>query len=329
MRSIRLKSLAKVNLDLRVLHKRSDGYHELRTVFHTVALGDSIEISFERSRRTKLSLDDPLAIPSNLILRAAESVLDALKIHANVHFRLTKRIPMGGGLGGGSSNAASVLLALPYVAQKPLPFERLSELGLALGSDVPFFLLGGAALGLGRGEELYPLPDLAAAPLLLVASGIHVSTPDAYRALDRGLTFTESSSSINNFQAFVRALAGGRSASAACALSANDFEAAVFRQYPLLRAIQGKLSTLARRSDERVGVRMSGSGSALFALFGSREARARAERELKRDRVLDGCRLLRAELVSRNRYQRMWRRQLSGRPAASDELWPPQNRYAR
>jgi 4-diphosphocytidyl-2-C-methyl-D-erythritol kinase len=338
MQRVRLKSIAKVNLDLRVLPKRADGYHELRTVFHTISLADTIEIDFEKARRTTLTLDDPLAIPDNLVLRAAAAVLDALKVRAQVHFRLTKHIPMGGGLGGGSSNAAAVLLALPFLAQRPLPIERLTDLALELGSDVPYFLLGGAALGLGRGEELYPLADLAREPLLVVASGVHVSTPDAYRALGRSLTFTGSSSSINTFQAFVRTLAGGRSANAACALSANDFEAVVFRQYPQLKTIQAKLSMvsgagLSGTSDEavdlRVGVRMSGSGSALFAIFGSSAARARAKRVLEGDRVFKGCRLIPAELVSRRRYQRMWRRQLSGRLAADNELWPPQNRYAR
>src|SRR5580700_3602649 len=110
MQRVRLKSMAKVNLDLRVLPKRADGYHELRTVFHTISLADTIEIDFEKARRTTLTLDDPLAIPDNLVLRAAAAVLDALKVRAQVHFRLTKHIPMGGGLGGGSSNAAAVLL---------------------------------------------------------------------------------------------------------------------------------------------------------------------------------------------------------------------------
>jgi 4-diphosphocytidyl-2-C-methyl-D-erythritol kinase len=339
MQRVRLKSLAKINLDLRVLHKRPDGFHELRTVFHTISLADTLSIEFEKARRTILTLDDPLAIPDNLVLRAAEAVLDALKFHARVHFHLTKRIPMGGGLGGGSSNAAAVLLALPFLAQRALPFERLRELALGLGSDVPFFLLGGAAIGLGRGEELYPLTDLSPEPLLVVGSGVHVSTAEAYRALGRSLTFTGSSSSINTFQAFVRTLVGGRSANAACALSANDFEAAVFRQHPQLKTIQGRLSMLApagglpptgeKASAARVGVRMSGSGSALFALFGSSGTRARAKRVLEGDPVLDGCRLIPAELVSRSRYQRMWWRQLSGRPAAYNELWPPQNWYAR
>ena len=168
IRSAKVRSLAKINLDLRVLHKRSDGYHELRTVFQTISLADSIEIEYEPARPTKLTLDDPLAIPNNLVLRAAEAVLAAMKTHAQVRFRLTKNIPMGGGLGGGSSNAAAVLLALPVLAGKRLELETLMELGAQLGSDVPFFLIGGTALGIERGTELFELPELRPQPVLLV-----------------------------------------------------------------------------------------------------------------------------------------------------------------
>ena len=99
-----------------MLHQRPDGFHELRTVFQTISLADTIDIEYEPARRTEISLDDPLAIPGNLVVKAAQAVLDALKIHARVHFRLRKKIPMGGGLGGGSSNAAAVLMALPVLA---------------------------------------------------------------------------------------------------------------------------------------------------------------------------------------------------------------------
>src|SRR5579883_2153231 len=115
MRTVKLKSLAKLNLDLRILHKREDGFHELRTVFQTISLHDTIEIEYEKSRKTRLTIDGNLQIPDNLILRAAQAVVDASKTTATVHFRLTKKIPMGGGLGGGSSNAAAVLIALPVL----------------------------------------------------------------------------------------------------------------------------------------------------------------------------------------------------------------------
>src|SRR5258708_39967525 len=139
-RRVRVGSLAKVKLDRRVLHKRGDEFHELRTVFQTISLADTLAIEFEPARRTVLELDDPLAIPDNLVLRAARAALDAMKTHARVRFRLQKHIPMGGGLGGGSSNAAAVLPALPVLAGRRLPWDRLKSLGAELGSDVPFFL---------------------------------------------------------------------------------------------------------------------------------------------------------------------------------------------
>ncbi len=134
-------------------------------MFQTISLADTIEIEFGARRsplsKSRLSIDDAEGIPDNLILRAARAVLDAMGIAARVHFRLIKRIPMGGGLGGGSSNAAAVLLALPVLAGRDLPMETRLEIAASLGSDVPFFLLGGTALGVGRGTELYPLADLA------------------------------------------------------------------------------------------------------------------------------------------------------------------------
>ncbi len=192
IRRATIKSLAKINLDLRVLNQRPDGFHELRTVFQTISLADTIDIEYEPARRTEISLDDPLAIPGNLVVKAAQAVLDALKIHARVHFRLRKQIPMGGGLGGGSSNAGSILLALPVLAGRSLPFGQLAEMGAGLGSDVPFFLTGGTAVGIGRGTEVYEIPDLKPEPILVVSPGLHVATGPAYQALDsyvgRGLT---------------------------------------------------------------------------------------------------------------------------------------------
>jgi 4-diphosphocytidyl-2-C-methyl-D-erythritol kinase len=318
-----IKSLAKINLDLRVLDQRADGFHELRTVFQTISLADTIDIEYEPARRTEITLDDPLAIPGNLVAKAAQAVLDALKIHARVHFRLKKRIPMGGGLGGGSSNAAAVLLALPVLAGRSLAFERLAEIGATLGSDVPFFLTGGAAVGIGRGTEVYELPELKPEPVLLVSPGLHVATGPAYQALGRGLTANDSSSRINSFQAFVRVLAGGHSAGAASPYSANDFEAVVFRQFPQLQTMARKLSE-SGMSGARPGVRMTGSGSAIFAIFGSRTERDRAEAALKGKYLA-----MPASLVSRRAYRRLWRRQLNQHIGGEESLWPLQSRYAK
>jgi 4-diphosphocytidyl-2C-methyl-D-erythritol kinase len=159
---------------------------------------------------------------------------------------------------------------------------------------------------------------------VLVSSGVHVATAEAYGGLGRNLTFIASSSSINNFQSFVRALGDGRSAKAASALSANDFEAVVFRKYPQLAAIQRRLWRHGA-----AGVRMTGSGSAVFAIFESRKMREAALAGLEADRVLRDCGLMAASLVSRKAYRRMWRRQLREHLHPDQTLWPPHARYGR
>ncbi|MBV8905149.1 MAG: 4-(cytidine 5'-diphospho)-2-C-methyl-D-erythritol kinase, partial [Acidobacteriia bacterium] len=133
-----VRALAKINLDLRVLGKRPDGYHEIRTVFQTISLGDSLELAYQRGPRSSIELDDPLGIKDNLAAKAAELAMEAMGASGHVKLRLRKQIPMGAGLGGGSSDAAAVLLALPVLAGRSIPLTRLLELGTALGSDVPF-----------------------------------------------------------------------------------------------------------------------------------------------------------------------------------------------
>jgi len=270
---IEAPAFAKLNLDLRVLHKRADGYHELRTVFQTISLRDTLGIEFRPARRTELVLDSSIDIENNIVLRAARAVLDHLGMTAWVRLSLRKRIPMGAGLGGGSSDAAAVLLALPALAGKSIPQDQLHQLGAALGSDVPFFLYGGTALGLGRGTELYPLPDIGALPALVVASGVHVSTPDAYRSLERAVhtpdcaNVTDSLTShdtlpiLREFQAVAWGL--HRAALGHLHLK-NDFEKAVFSMHPELASLSRKL----KRSGAKPAL-MTGSGSALFGIFGS------------------------------------------------------------
>lgn len=308
---VRLRSLAKLNLDLRVLHKLADGYHELRTVFQTISLADSIEVEYQRGR-TRIELKSNLNIPDNLIVRAADMVLQTTGKTGWVRFSLQKRIPMGAGLGGGSSNAAAVLLALPALLGKTVPLEKLIELAAGLGSDVPFFLLGGAAVGLGRGTELYPLPDFPNWPTLVIAPGIHSSTPDAYRALDRPTDDGSPNRTINNFQSAAwRADASGWT---------NDFEPVVFRAHPQLELIKGKLLKLrAWRA------MMTGSGSALFGLFPSRELRDRAAGWFRNEFASN--QVYPVNLVSRARYRALWRRQLM--VSSESNIWPPQDRYAR
>ena len=314
-RQARLRALAKINLDLRVLHARPDRYHELRTIYQTISLADSIDVEFTRARRTAIQLRDELQIPDNLIVRAAGLVLDAMRVSARVEFRLRKRIPMGAGLGGGSSDAAAVLLALPALAGRRVELARLMELAALLGSDVPFFLIGGAAIGIGRGTELYPLPDARGARQragLLVAPGLHVSTAAAYRALTPRLTTESQQNKIVSFQSRVWSEFGDGTA----ATGANDFETVVFEQFPHLASLKRRLVKLGANP-----AMMTGSGSAIYGLFGTREQIRLATKSFAEERVFP------ISLVSRARYRRLWWRLL--RPHIEGNLWPPLSRYAQ
>jgi 4-diphosphocytidyl-2-C-methyl-D-erythritol kinase len=306
--SVRIRSLAKINLDLRVLNKRPDGYHNIRTVFQTISLADTIEIAYTPSRLLSIDLHSTPDIPGNLIVKAAES----LAIPGQFQIRLTKRIPMGGGLGGGSSNAASILLAIPVLTDKPVRLERLLDLATQLGSDVPFFLLGGAALGQSRGTDLSPLPDLPSFPTILVSPGIHVSTPEAYRALKRPERRT------NNEQRTT--LWTLETCSPREWHAINDFEPVVFPQHRHLKLIKGKL----RKAGAALAL-MSGSGSTVFGIFEHRADRDSAMVSLRKD-LGNEDKIFPVALVGRSRYRSLWRRQL--RVSAEVRSWPPQNRYA-
>jgi 4-diphosphocytidyl-2-C-methyl-D-erythritol kinase len=315
-RRARVRAAAKINLDLRVLGKRPDGYHELRTIFQTVSLADSIDIAFAPGRRTEISLDDDAGIPDNLMTRAARLAMEAMGVSGRVEMRLRKRIPMGAGLGGGSSDAAAVLLALPALAGRCLSIDELSALGAQLGSDVPFFLLGGTAVGIGRGTELFPLPDAPAWKAVLVAPGVHVDTPGAYAALSPRLTTESQQNKIVSFQAHVWDLSSGK-------LAGNDFETVVFERHGRLPILKKALA----RAGASVAM-MTGSGSAVFGLFPSREGASRAWRRLAEGPGLRAEeKAYRLSLVGRASYRSMWRRALAEHTIPG--IWPPRSRYMR
>ena len=316
LRRARVRAAAKINLDLRVLGKRPDGFHELRTVFQTVSLADIIDIAFAAGRRTEVSLEDDAGIPDNLMARAARLALEAMGVTGRVEMRLRKRIPMGAGLGGGSSDAAAVLLALPALAGGRLSLAELTALAAQLGSDVPFFLVGGTALGIGRGTELFPLPDAPRWPAVLVAPGIHVDTPGAYAALSPRLTTESQQNKIVSFQANVWDWGSG-------GLACNDFETVVFERHGRLPALKKALT----RAGAPVAM-MTGSGSALFGLFPTREGASRAWRRLTGGPgLLTEEKAYRVSLVGRASYRSMWRRALAEHVIPG--IWPPRSRYKR
>ena len=295
-RSASLKAYAKINLGLRVLYKRPDGFHELRTVFQTISLADRIDVKFLRTRSTRIAIEGTPEIPDNLVERATRLVLGELQIHAEVGFEIRKNIPMGAGLGGGSSNAAAVLLSLPALAGKRIPVDRLATMAAQLGSDVPFFLYGGRALGLGRGEELYPLPATGAGRGILVAPAIHSSTAEAYRDLSANLTSVGLQNKLGTFQ---QEIWGGGTGPAV-----NDFEDVVFGRHPELRGFRDRLARLGAKP-----AGMTGSGSSIFGLFEDRTKQDRAYRTLRKE--LPEEKIFQFSFVSHTQYQSAWKRALN------------------
>jgi 4-diphosphocytidyl-2-C-methyl-D-erythritol kinase len=296
---VKVRAHAKINLDLRVLGTRPDGFHELRTVFQAVSLHDTIEC---------VARDGPFAIEcnaagvpldrSNLVWRAAEKLWRALRRNGSVSgvmVRLHKQIPVQGGLGGGSSDAAAALVALARLWGVVVRPTQLMDVAASLGADVSFFLSGGTALGLGRGDEIYPLADLPRHWVVLLVPGFGVSAADAYRWYDaerspmRGLSPHEA-----------QHVPGPWPSRAAQMI--NDLEAPIARHHPEI----DQMKTALRRVGARAAA-MSGSGSSVFGLFQKRRDALGAL-----DRLAEsGWRVILTESLGRAAYARR------SRPVAS------------
>jgi 4-diphosphocytidyl-2-C-methyl-D-erythritol kinase len=267
-----------------------DGYHDIFTIFQTVSLYDTL--SFEEADELSLECDDP-AVPtdaSNLILRAAERLRIEFADSPRARIRLEKRIPLGGGLGGGSSNAAAALVGLSRMWGIDAGQAELRRIGAELGSDVPFFFEGGTAAGFGRGTEIEPLRDFRAESMLIVTPDINVSTAKAYAALSaRNLTNEES----NRILRVCRTEA--ESEDLLHSAARNDFEETVFAEHPDLGRAKRRLIELGA---ERA--MMSGSGASVFAIFDKEETRRAALKALD-DEV--NWRKFAVAAVSRDEYR--------------------------
>jgi 4-diphosphocytidyl-2-C-methyl-D-erythritol kinase len=297
MREVRIPSFAKINLRLDILGKRADGYHELRTIFQTVSLHDELRLRASKSNEISLTIhgNGELAsepVKKNLAYRSVEAVRRELKIQHGVEIELRKTIPSGGGLGGGSSNAAAALFGYLQLVGRKLPMAVLLKLAASLGADVPIFLFGGRALGAGRGDEIYPLPDIKKLALLIVAPrDIRVPTPDAFRWLNAPLRSA----------ATLTKLAADPKLWEFCALSwsalgnglSNDFEKPVFKRYNRLDQIKRVL--LQKGAAE---ASLAGSGSAVFGVFPSPTMARRAAVGFPHDLTFV------CETISRDRYLR-------------------------
>ncbi|MBS1851808.1 MAG: 4-(cytidine 5'-diphospho)-2-C-methyl-D-erythritol kinase [Acidobacteria bacterium] len=183
---VTVRSFAKINLGLSIGALRPDGYHDLRTVYQTVALHDVLHVQVKPGTGIEIRCEDP-RVPrdaGNTCWKIAERVMAALKASGRVEIEIEKRLPVQGGLGGASANAVGVLLALQRRLRKHLPGEEALRLAAEVGSDLPLFLMGGTVLGVGRGEEVFPLPDLPAVSCVIATPAIGVSTPQAFADWD-------------------------------------------------------------------------------------------------------------------------------------------------
>jgi 4-diphosphocytidyl-2-C-methyl-D-erythritol kinase len=327
--AIAVRSFAKINVGLYIGARRANGFHDLRTVYQTIALHDVIRVNVDRSKQARgrsieieCKCDDP-RVPldsSNTCYSMAALLMEALGAEGKVTIEIEKRLPVQGGLGAASSNAVATMLGLEKALGvrlaaglqrerrrgKPRLYTEAERLRIAaqVGSDLPVFLVGGTVLGVGRGEEVYPLADLPATPLVVVTPEVGVSTPRAFAEWDAWtgagarphtspaeLTHSGGSDRLfevgcalsawlrGNSHAGAPAKAGGRAGNLSDLVRAgieNDFERVVFSQLPELRDI--------KRALERAGSRyasLSGSGSTLYGLFESAASAATAAKRLQ------------------------------------------------
>ena len=295
MSEVRIPAFAKINLRLDIVGKREDGYHELRTIFQTISLHDELKFSTSRKPGIKLTVSGnaPLSqepVEKNLVYRAVDALRNELKIRGGVEIELKKAIPAGRGMGGGSSDAAAALIGYLRLTKKKVAKARLLEIAAGLGADVPFFVLGGRALGVNRGDEIYPLADIPKQYLLVVSpKDIHVATPDAFRWVNAqpiALTKTAGNPKLWEFCALCWSAQGS-------GLS-NDFEGPVFERHIRLREIKAEL--LLRGAAE---ASLAGSGSAVFGVFPSPASARRAADRFPHDQTFV------CETVPRNKYLRL------------------------
>lgn len=330
--SVTVRSFAKINLGLHIGARRADGFHDLHTVYQTVGLHDVLRIEAGRGVGIEIRCQNT-AVPcdeTNTCHRAAERVLRVLKIRASITVTIDKKLPVQGGLGAASSNAVATMLGMERALKTWLSPEDKLRIAAEVGSDVPLFLVGGTILGLGRGEQVYPLLDLPPIPCVIATPMIGVSTPKAFAEWDRRmqaagrpagstkagkLTENTGLDRINVFSQSVfswlwssatgvSARGGGRAEAPLLDLVRagieNDFERVVFPQHPELRDLKRVLEGAGARYAS-----LSGSGSSLYGLFASSQAARKAVQKL----AASGVRAAATMTLTRREY---WRRILGG-----------------
>lgn len=265
-RTLTAHSPAKVNLMLRIIKKREDGYHEIRTVFQKISLHDTLRFGLKEEPGIVIRTSDP-NLPTgkeNLIYRAASALLQRSGYKGGVSIALLKRIPVGAGLGGGSSNAATTLKALNLLLNLNLSARELAEFGLRIGADVPFFLMEGSALGTGIGERLRRI-DLPELWYILINAGFEVSTAWAYK--NHVLTKRRIDYNIHKFPRIPEEVTG---------FLWNDLEGAVSKAHPEISSAKEILF-----SKGALGALMTGSGPTVFGIFREEGGASKAYRKIR------------------------------------------------
>ena len=260
MKKLQLKAPAKVNYRLDVLGKRADGYHDLRMLMQRVDLCDEIEITLTETPGIRVTCGRPGVPdgPGNIAWRAADALLKLSGRRTGIEISITKRIPVAAGLGGGSSDAATVLMGVNELLELGFSDRRLMEIGVKLGADVPFFIFKKTALAEGIGDQLTALEQVPSLWVVLVNPGIHVSTAWVYQ----NLQLTTKAASANVPRSY-------GSLDEVCAVLSNDLEPVTFARFPLVSELKEMLMAAGAS-----GSLMSGSGSTVFGLFAD-EAAAR------------------------------------------------------
>ena len=298
MTRLAIPSFAKINWILKILGKRRDGYHQIRTIYQTIDLKEEVVFETTRSRDIQLEVRGrPVAQgQENLLYRAAELLRSSCGQQSGVRISLDKKIPVGAGLGGGSSNAATALLALNQLWQCRLDEDALAGLATQLGSDVPFFLMGGTVAAGGRGEQLVPLPDTGEEQtLILLYPNFELASRDAY-ALGRWDNCDEkgvltSDTLDTTIQRLLRALDPKEDS---WPLLENDFEGALFTHYPILVEAKSALENAGCRR-----VMLCGSGSTLLG-FGSVKPVKETAENLSKQQIGE---IFTCQTLSRDQYR--------------------------
>lgn len=270
---LRVRAHAKINLYLDVVGKRKDGYHNLETVFHSIGLHDEVILSEQTKTGITVHCEHP-DVPSdshNLAYRAAQLLRDYIGGFSGLEIQIHKRIPVAAGLAGGSANAAAVLYGVNELYALGLSEKVLMEIGSKLGADVPFCLIGGAAFGTGIGDILTPLPSLLDVPIVLINSGVAISTAEVFKKLDIRLTKPKKQGIIIKTCIEKRDVIGiGNNLY-------NLLEVPVFSEHPELSGLKTHLSTRVGC----LGALMSGSGGTIFGLMENTAAAQRCESHFK------------------------------------------------